>query len=152
MTSPQLGNSWRSTLLRICSQPPCPANLIMANDQFSKEGLKPQLSNSPFEKRGIKGDFSTTSAAAIGCIFLNELWFQDTRVLFLPSVLPGHRHGNCNPIRYRTRKEPLPFFLLTPLWITHPLSTMPNYHENRLKPRARHNRPRFHSFYLQQIL
>src|SRR5215813_13571360 len=78
MTSPQLGNSWRSTLLRICSQPPCPANLIMANDQFSKEGLKPQLSNSPFEKRGIKGDFSATSAAAIGCIFLNELWFQDT--------------------------------------------------------------------------
>src|SRR5262245_58975612 len=79
MTSPQLGNSWRSTLLHICSQPPCPANLIMANDQFSKEGLKPQLSNSPFEKRGIKGDFSATSAAAIGCIFLNELWFQDTR-------------------------------------------------------------------------
>src|SRR5262249_13477739 len=36
MTSPQLGNSWRSTLLRICSQPPCPANLIMANDQPCK--------------------------------------------------------------------------------------------------------------------
>src|SRR5262245_8592787 len=47
--------------------------------KFGKEGLKPQLSNSPFEKRGIKGDFSATSAAAIGCIFLNELWFQDTR-------------------------------------------------------------------------
>src|SRR5215475_10380581 len=85
MTSPQLGNSWRSTLLRICSQPPCPANLIMANDQFSKEGLKPQLSNSPFEKRGIKGDFSATPAAAIGCIFLNELWFQDTSKSSLES-------------------------------------------------------------------
>src|SRR5215510_10430732 len=38
MTSPQLGNSWRSTLLRICSQPPCPANLIMANDQYLDRG------------------------------------------------------------------------------------------------------------------
>src|SRR5215510_16438436 len=38
MTSPQLGNSWRSTLLRICSQPPCPANLIMANDQMLMGG------------------------------------------------------------------------------------------------------------------
>jgi hypothetical protein len=37
----------------------------VSHDQFSKEGLKPQLSNSPFEKRGIKGDFSATSAAAI---------------------------------------------------------------------------------------
>src|SRR5215472_12787133 len=39
MTSLQLGNSWLSTLLRICFQLPCPANLIMGNDQFEKEGL-----------------------------------------------------------------------------------------------------------------
>src|SRR5215471_6253317 len=38
MTSLQLGNSWLSTLLRICFQLPCPANLIMGNDQFAKEG------------------------------------------------------------------------------------------------------------------
>src|SRR5262245_7940514 len=68
------------------------------------------------------------------------------RFLFLPSVSPGRRHGSYSPIRYRTKKELWPFFLLTPPWITHPLSTMPNYHENRLKPRVRRYKPRSHSF------
>src|SRR5262245_22835491 len=81
-----------------------------------------------------------------------SLFQQPARVLFLPSVLPGRRRGNCNPIRYRTKKELWPFFLLTPPWITHPLSTMPNYHENRLKPRARRYKPRSHSFCPQRIL
>src|SRR5262245_61234892 len=38
MISPQPGNLWSSTLLHIYSRPPCPANLIMGNDQFFKEG------------------------------------------------------------------------------------------------------------------
>src|SRR5262249_9428208 len=59
-----------------------------------------------------------------------SLFQQPARVLFLPSVWQGRRHGSYSPIRYRTRKEPLPFFLLTLLWITHPLLTMPDYHEN----------------------
>src|SRR5215813_8360679 len=38
MTSPQPGNLWHSTLLHIYSRPPCPANLIMGNDQLLKRG------------------------------------------------------------------------------------------------------------------
>src|SRR5215831_15406801 len=40
MTSPQPGNLWHSTLLHIYSRPPCPANLIMGNDQFEKGGMR----------------------------------------------------------------------------------------------------------------
>src|SRR5262249_37756028 len=38
MTSPQPGNLWHSTLLHIYSRPPCPANLIMGNDQVLEGG------------------------------------------------------------------------------------------------------------------
>src|SRR4030095_423021 len=53
------------------------------------------------------------------------------RLLFLSSVSQGRRRGSYSPIRYRTRKELWPFFLLTTQWITHLLSTKPNCHDNR---------------------